>query len=89
MTALLLVLPTSWITEASAEGMYRLNVLPGRYRLCAWSERSQPVTVEVSAEEAAIRVPEIALDESTFVEIPHKNKYGQNYSASAYEAQKR
>jgi plastocyanin len=89
MSALVLVLPTSWITEANAEGGFRLEVPPGRYRLCAWSERSQPASVDVTVESASVNAPELTLDESKFVEIRHKNKYGQDYPASAYETLKR
>jgi hypothetical protein len=91
MSALLLVLPTSFITEANAKGSYRMEVPPGQYRLTAWSERSQPATVtaDVSVESAAFKAPEMTLDESKFVEIPHKNKYGQDYPPSAYETLKR
>ncbi|MFL6415120.1 MAG: hypothetical protein ACJ74Y_05555 [Bryobacteraceae bacterium] len=89
MTALLLVLPTSFIAEASAGGTYRLDLPPGRYRLVAWSEHSEPATQEVLVESTALSAPELTLDESKFVEMPHKNKYGQDYPASAYEAGKR
>jgi plastocyanin len=89
MSALLLVLPTSFIAEANTQGMYRMDLPPGRYRLSAWSERSEPATEEVSVESTAVTAPELALDESKFVEMPHKNKYGQDYPASAYEGGKR
>jgi plastocyanin len=87
MSALLLVLPTSFITEANAQGMYRMEVPPGQYRVTAWSERSQPatVTVDVSVESVAVKAPEMTLDESKFVEIPHENKYGHDYFPSTYE----
>lgn len=79
MTAVLLVLPTEFITEADAEGNYRLDLPPGRYRITAWSERSKPSSTEVTVAAGGITVPELALDESQFVELPHKNKYGQDY----------
>jgi plastocyanin len=89
MSALLLVLPTSFITETDPGGRYRLDLPPGQYRLSAWSEGSEPVTEEVSVQSARLTAPEIALDQSKFVELPHKNKYGQDYPASAYEGGKR
>src|SRR5436309_6835829 len=46
MTAVILVLPTSYIAEADAAGVYKLDLPPGRYRITAWSERSQPAAVE-------------------------------------------
>ena len=48
MSALLLVLPTSFITETNPQGNYRIDLPPGAYRLTAWSERSDPVTEDVS-----------------------------------------
>jgi plastocyanin len=84
MSALLLVLPTSFIAEANADGMYHMELPPGRYRLSAWSERSEPVTEEVSVESSPVRAPELTLDESKYVEMRHKNKYGQEYPATAY-----
>ena len=89
MSALVLVLPTSYIAEANTQGLYRIDLPPGHYRLSAWSERSEPVTEEVSVESTAVSAPELTLDESKFVEIPHKNKYGQDYPASAYEPGRR
>lgn len=85
MSALLLVLPTSWITETKADGAYRMDLPPGRYRVTAWSERSQAASVQVDIQSSSCNAPDIVLDESKFVEIPHKNKYGQDYPASAYE----
>lgn len=85
MTGVLLVLPTSWIAEADSTGAYRLNLPPGRYRLTAWSERSQPASVETMVESGTQTLPELTLDESKFVELPHKNKYGQDYPRSAYD----
>src|SRR4051794_19482998 len=89
MNALLLVFPSSFIAEANAQGMYRLDLPPGRYRLSAWSERSDPATEEIPVESTAVSAPELTLDESKFVEIPHKNKYGLDYPASAYETGRR
>jgi hypothetical protein len=66
-----------------------MDLPPGRYRLNAWSEHSEPATEELSVESTAVTAPELTLDESKYVEVPHKNKYGQEYPASAYENGKR
>jgi plastocyanin len=89
MTAMILVLPTSWITEADAAGTYRLDLPPGRYRLTAWSERSAPVSVPIVVEAGRLSVPEISVDESKFVEATHKNKYGQDYPSNSYQPLRR
>jgi len=85
MTALIAVLPTSFIAEAGASGGYRLDLPAGRYRLTAWSERSQPASAEITVSEAAVSAPDLTLDESKFVELSHKNKFGQDYPKSAYD----
>jgi plastocyanin len=80
MTAVLLILPTDHITQADAEGRYSLALPFGRYRITAWSERSQPASVEITVAAASATAPDLQLDESQFVELPHKNKYGQDYA---------
>ena len=79
MSAIILVLPTSFITEADSGGNYRLDLPAGRYRITAWSERAQPVTIDLTAGQSAVTAPDVTLDESRFVETPHKNKFGQDY----------
>jgi len=85
MTAMILVLPTSLITQAEASGAYKLDLAPGRYRITVWSERAHPASVEVSVSDASTAIPDLTLDESKFVELPHKNKFGQDYPKSAYD----
>jgi plastocyanin len=85
MAAVILVVPTPFITEADAAGNYRLDLPPGRYRITAWSERAEPASVEITVGANAVTAPEIALDETKFVELPHKNKFGQDYPKSGYD----
>jgi plastocyanin len=80
MSAIILVLPTSYITETDAMGSYRLDLPPGRYRLTAWSERAEPATTELMVGASGMNAPELSIDESKFVETQHKNKFGQDYS---------
>jgi plastocyanin len=80
MSAIILVLPTSYIAEADAMGSYRLDLPPGRYRLTAWSERAEPVNTELIVGSSGMNAPELSLDESKFVDTQHKNKFGQDYS---------
>lgn len=85
MTAIILVLPTSFITEADGSGTFRLDLPAGRYRVTAWSERSQPASAEVSVTATGSAASNLTLDESQFVELRHKNKFGQNYPKTAYD----
>jgi hypothetical protein len=88
MSAFILVLPTSHITETDATGSYRLDLPAGRYRVTAWSERAEPTSVELTVGSSAANAPELLLDESKFVERQHKNKFGQDYPKSAYDTKK-
>jgi plastocyanin len=85
MTAVLIVLPTEYITEADATGAWKLSLPAGRYRVTAWSERAQPATVELTVGNGPATAGELTLDESKFVELPHKNKYGQDYPKNPYD----
>ena len=79
MTAVILVVPTSHIAEVDAGGHYRLELPAGKYRVTAWSERAAaPATVEATAGGSA---PALTLDESKYVELPHKDKFGKDYRA--------
>jgi len=80
MVAVILVVPTPFITETDRAGNYRLDLPPGRYRITAWSERAQPASAEVTVTEGSATAAELSLDESQFVELPHKNKYGRDYA---------
>ena len=85
MTAFIVVAPTPYVTIAASDGRYSLDLPPGSYRVTARSERATPTTVEVIVKAGSETVPELKLDESRYVSLPHKNKFGQDYPASAYE----
>jgi plastocyanin len=85
MTAFIVVVPTPYVTIADAEGRYTLDLPAGRYRLTARSDRASPASVEVTVGEGAVAAPALPLDESKYVAVPHKNKFGLDYPASAYE----
>ncbi len=84
MTATILVLPTSYITEADSSGAYRIEIPSGEYRVVVWSERSQPASAEITVGSSAVTVPTLTLDGSRFVAMPHTNKYGQPYPTTGY-----
>jgi plastocyanin len=87
MTAFIVVAPTPYVAVAGANGRYTLELPAGSYRVTARSDRAAPVSVEVAVREGAETVPELTLDESRYVGMPHKNKFGQDYPASAYQKQ--
>ena len=80
MTAVILVVPTSYLAEVDADGHYRLELPAGKYRVTAWSERAAtPAKAEVTAGSGTASAPALALDESKYVELLHKNKFGKDY----------
>lgn len=85
MTALVVAAPTPWITTASTDGSWRLELPAGRYRLTALSERATAVVSEVSV--AGTATATITLDESGFLAVPHTNKFGKPYPDTAYKPQ--
>ena len=42
MTALIVVVPTPYVTLAGPDGRYTLDLPPGRYRVTALSNRAEP-----------------------------------------------
>jgi plastocyanin len=89
MIAFIAVVPTPWLTQVDAEGRYSLDLPPGRYRLTALSNRAQPTSDEFTVAAGATIAPKLELDESNFVLLPHKDKYGHDYPRQAYEPAKR
>jgi plastocyanin len=85
MSAVIVVAPTSFIAVAGPDGRYTLDLPPGRFRVTATSERASPVSVEISSTQGASSVPDMTLDESSWVLTPHKNKFGKDYPAAAYQ----
>jgi plastocyanin len=85
MTALVVIVPTPYVTVAGADGRYTLDLPPGRFSLTAVSERAAPVSIEVSSTAGASTAPDLVLNESEWAAIQHKNKYGQDYPSAAYK----
>jgi plastocyanin len=85
MMAHITVVPTPFVTIAGPDGRFTLDLPAGAYRITARSDRAAAVTVTMTVGAGADTVPELKLDESRYVAIPHKNKFGQDYPASAYE----
>lgn len=84
MTALVVAAPTPWVVTTGPDGAWRLDLPAGRYTLTAISERAAAVTAEVTVS-GATASPPLALDESAFIAVPHTNKFGKPYPATAYK----
>lgn len=85
MTAIVLVVPTQYFAQADITGVYQLDLPAGRYRITAWSERSDPSSAEVTVGTGPVMAAELSLNESQFVELAHKNKFGLDYVNIAYD----
>jgi plastocyanin len=85
MTAVLFVAPSGFTTVAASDGRFTLDLSPGRYRLTAVSERASPASAEITTTEGASTVPELTLGESAWVFAQHRNKFGKDYPAAAYQ----
>lgn len=84
MSALILVVPTPYVVTTDADGRFVLDLPPGRYRLSAVSERAGPASIEITAETGATQAGPLTLDESAWVAVQHKNKFGKDYPPGAY-----
>jgi plastocyanin len=84
MTAVVVTVPTPWVTVTGAGGAFRLDLPSGRYRLTALSERAAAVTTEVTVS-GVTSAPVLTLDESGFAAVPHANKFGKPYPPEAYK----
>ena len=84
MSASIVVVATPYTTVVPPDGRFVLDLPPGRYRLTAMSERAAPVSAEIVSGPGATTAPELTLDESSWVFVQHKNKFGTDYPAAAY-----
>jgi plastocyanin len=85
MTAIIVVAPGAFTALAAPDGRFTLDLPPGRYRLTALSERASPVAVEITSTQGASSAPDLTLDEAAWAFAQHKNKFGKDYPAAAYQ----
>ena len=85
MTAIIVVAPSGFTAAAAPDGRFTLDLPPARYRITALSERSSPMSVETTSTQGASTVPELTLDETAWAFAQHKNKFGKDYPAAAYQ----
>ena len=84
MSALIVVVSTPHVTTTGSDGRYVLDLPAGNWRITALSDRADPVSVQLAAPAGAAEAPPLRLDETRWVAVQHKNKYGQEYPAAAY-----
>jgi plastocyanin len=87
MSAVIVVTRTPFVAVTDREGVFRIQAVPaGEYRLRVWHERATEGTLKalerkivVGENGGEIHLPALRISESGFLEVPHKNKYGQDY----------
>ena len=85
MSAVVVVRDTPYFTKAAADGTFALEGVPaGRHVVKAWHERAGEATVELSVPAEGTTRTELSLDASSFKRVPHKNKFGKDYSTDRY-----
>jgi len=85
MTAMIVVTPSAFSTIAGADGRFTLDLPPGRYKITALSERATAVSVDATSTAGVSTVADVTLDETSWTFARHKNKFGQDYPAAAYQ----
>ena len=86
MSAVIVVLKTPYFATTARDGSFQIaGVAAGEYRLKVFHERATPPTLEalerkIMVAEESVPIPLITISESGYLPIPHKNKYGRDYS---------
>lgn len=85
MSAVIVVTPAPWFSLTPASGAFELkDVPPGEYTLRLFHERATPETLarlerRITVASGPLDLGTLALPESGFLNVPHKNKYGADY----------
>jgi plastocyanin len=81
MSAVVLVRDNPLFTKAAADGTFTIEGVPaGKYVVKAWHERGGEAGSEVTVTDTGTAQTRFTLDGSTYKSVPHKNKFGKDYS---------
>jgi len=100
MSAVIVVLEDPWFAVTDSTGAFSIpDVPPGEYRMHVYHERAAQKSLDalerrIVAGAGNLAIPPFTVSETGYVEMPHKNKYGQDYppvpdDRTAYPAQRK
>jgi plastocyanin len=85
MSAVIVVLKEPWFAVSDAAGAFSVpNVPAGEYQMRAFHERAAQKILDALGRRVTVgggdlALPPFAISETGYVEMPHMNKYGQDY----------
>jgi plastocyanin len=81
MSAVIVVRDNPLFAKAAPDGSFTIeNVPPGKYSVRAWNERAGEVAQDLTVPETGTAAARFALDAASYKTVPHKNKFGKDYS---------
>jgi plastocyanin len=89
MSAVIVVLKSPYFAVSDHSGAFQIPAIPpGAYRLHVFHERATEQTLEalsriVEVSSDGLQLPAISVSESGYLQLPHKNKFGKDYSPVA------
>jgi plastocyanin len=85
MSAVIVVLRSPYFAVTASDGSFSIPGVPaGEYEVHAYHERAtdaelQALSRRITVSEPTLTLPPIAISESGYLEMPHKNKFGKTY----------
>jgi plastocyanin len=93
MSAVIVVVDSAYFGTTREDGSFSIaGVPPGTYQVNFFHERSAPETLDklssaVAVAEGIVRLSPVTISETGYLPVPHKNKYGHDYSPNGDEQQ--
>lgn len=91
MSAVVAVLDTPYFAVTGPDGSFAIpNVPPGEYTLSFFHERAVPAVLDrlsrrITVDSAPVALPPVAISETGYLPLPHKDKFGRDYRPQADE----
>lgn len=83
MSAVVVVRDNPLFTKAAVDGTFSIEGVPaGSWTVKAWHERAGEAAAQVTVPETGAAQARFTLDASLYRRVPHKNKFGKDYSTT-------